>query len=212
MADDGSFAVVWEAGPGGGDAITAGLVQAVDVMARRYDNAGTAQGSEFVVNSYTTGNQFDPSIAVGSAGDFVVVWTDDYEGYPSYYSRGVKGQRYDSAGNPEGTEFQVNTYTTGNQYEPSVALEADGDFVVTWTDNYGESDGQDGDYSGIFAQRFGSGGAPIGGEFLVNTTTTDYQCRSEVAASGTSDFVVVWQGYGPPSGYDVYGQLFGTGP
>ena len=44
---------------------------------------------------------------------------------------------------PVGPEFRVNTYTTGGQVVPSVAMDADGDFVVTW-----DSLGQDGSGSG----------------------------------------------------------------
>ena len=39
-----------------------------------------------------------------------------------------------------GGEFQVNTYTTGDQEGPALALDAAGDFVVTWV-----SGGHDGD-------------------------------------------------------------------
>jgi hypothetical protein len=53
---------------------------------------------------------------------------------------GVFGQRYDGAGNAAGGEFQVNTYTTSAQYEPGVASDSSGRFVVVWA-----SFGQDGD-------------------------------------------------------------------
>ncbi len=33
---------------------------------------------------------------------------------------------------PAGAEFQVNTYTTDQQEDPAVAVDADGDFVVVW--------------------------------------------------------------------------------
>ena len=45
---------------------------------------------------------------------------------------GVFGQRYAADGTATGTEFQVNTYTSDNQQEPSVTGLADGGFVVTW--------------------------------------------------------------------------------
>ena len=58
---------------------------------------------------------------------------------PSGYS--VQGQRYTSDGSIAGSEFQVNTYTTGGQRFPSVGLDADGDFVVCvgkrWLERYG---------------------------------------------------------------------------
>ncbi len=33
---------------------------------------------------------------------------------------------------PTAAEFRVNTFTTGNQFDPAVAMDDDGDFVVTW--------------------------------------------------------------------------------
>ena len=52
-------------------------------------------------------------------------------------------------GGPLGPEFRVNTYTTNNQWNPSVAAVASGDFVVVW-----ESDLQDGSGLGVFGQRY----------------------------------------------------------
>jgi hypothetical protein len=46
------------------------------------------------------------------------------------FGTGVFGQRYTSAGIAQGSEFQVNTYTTSAQGKPKVAADADGDFVV----------------------------------------------------------------------------------
>ena len=62
---------------------------------------------------------------------------------------GVVGRRFDASGVPEGGEFLVNSYTTGDQRGPAVAVGAGGNFVVAWT-----SFGQDGDSLGVFAQRF----------------------------------------------------------
>ena len=65
-----------------------------------------------------------------------------------------------------GTEFQVNTYTSDNQQEPSVTGLADGGFVVTWM-----SGNQDGSSWGIYGQRYAADGAASGDEFLINTVT-----------------------------------------
>src|SRR5262249_21745302 len=66
---------------------------------------------------------------------------------------GVFGQHFLRTGEPLGDEFQVNTYTTGDQAEPSISADATGDFVVVWTGGSGYDTPQDGDGSGIFAQR-----------------------------------------------------------
>src|SRR5438045_2968739 len=88
-----------------------------------------------------------------------------------------------------GPEFSANAYTTGGQLNPAVAADADGDVVVAWQSNNqaGPSSGYD-----VYAQRFGASGAPLGGEFRVNATTTDAQRHPAVAADAAGDFVVAW--------------------
>ncbi|MCG8455583.1 MAG: hypothetical protein MI919_04825, partial [Holophagales bacterium] len=60
-------------------------------------------------------------------------------------------------GSAVGAEIQVNTYTTSFQDSPSVAVDADGDFVVVWTSN-----GSDGtDNSSYSIQKTGPGFVPV---------------------------------------------------
>src|SRR6185369_4186007 len=68
-------------------------------------------GSEFQINTYTTGNQQRAAVAAAPAGDFVVAWSSDGSAGSdtSYYS--IQARRYDSAGMPVGTQFQVNSNT-----------------------------------------------------------------------------------------------------
>ena len=101
---------------------------------------------------------------------------------------------------PVGGEFQVNTFTTDVQQAPSVAVSANGDFVVIW-ENEGGSVGSDTGLS-IAGQRYAADGTPQGGEFQVNTYTTGYQNLPSVAAAPGSDFVVAWTSYGS-SGTDT---------
>ena len=132
----GNFVVVWNSPQDG---------SSDGVFGQRYNGSGVPLGSEFRVNTYTTGFQEFPSVAADSTGNFVAVWHSNQEG-----SVGIVGQRFASSGAPLGSEFRVNTYTTGNQYFPSVAADSAGNFVVVWT-----SYGQDGSGLGIFAQRYG---------------------------------------------------------
>ncbi len=98
-----------------------------------------------------------------------------------------------------GSEFQVNAYTTNNQWRTSVAASASGDFVVTWS-----STGQDGSSSGVFAQRYDASGAQVGGEFQVNTTTIGSQSYPDVGIDADGNFVIVW------STGDVIGQRYSS--
>ena len=49
----------------------------------------------------------------------------------------IRLQAFDDSGNKIGGEITVNTTTTGEQSEPSVAALPDGRVVVSWTDNSG---------------------------------------------------------------------------
>ena len=124
-------------------------------------------GLDFPVNSFTTNSQRTASMAMDADGDFVVTWQSDAQDGNAY---GIYAQRYNAAGVTQGVEFRVNSTTIDSQTNSAVAMDADGDFVVTW-----ESNNQDGGGEGIYAQRFNSVGSPKGGEFRVNTTTTNHQ-------------------------------------
>src|SRR5690349_9935414 len=72
---------------------------------------------------------------------------------------------------PAGGEDLVNTDTTGAEgldthAQQAVAADPSGDFVVAWT----SSGGQDGNGTGIFAQRYDAAGNQVGAEIQVNTT------------------------------------------
>ena len=177
------------------------------VSAQRFDNAGVSQGSEFVVNSTTSSGQYEPAIAELNDGGFVVVYRDDSGSDGS--SSGVQGQRFDAAGNPVGTEFQVNTETGSFQYEPGVSSLAGGGFVVTWTSSTSGSAG-DGSGQGIFAQRYDAAGNPVGSEFLVNTGVSGDQRESVVAGLADGTFVVAWTDRAAldASSWGVFGQHF----
>jgi hypothetical protein len=185
---DGDFVVVWESA--GQDGSSYGIV------GQRYDTTGAAIGAEFRVNSYTTSNQLDPSVASDASGNFVVVWHSvpgqDGDG------AGVFGQRYDSEGVPLGTEFLVNSFTTGQEFHPSVASDASGNFVVVWR-NYSVGNG------GIFGQRYDSEGVAQGGEFRVAAgNDTAYP---SVASTANGNFVVVWVEYFS-GGFGTRGQRY----
>jgi hypothetical protein len=81
---------------------------------------------------------------------------------------------------PSGSEFRVNTYTPNQQrtfFESpqSIAMDADGDFVVTWS-----SYGQDGSGYGGVRPALQCGGVAQGSEFRVNTATSYNQQYSTV--------------------------------
>jgi hypothetical protein len=178
MDNDGDFVIAW----------TGQDQNYLGVFAQRYNSGGVAQGSEFQVNSCTLSNQSHPSVAMDSDGDFIITWYSQYEvdQYCNSELWDVYAQRFNSAGVPQGSEFQVNTNTIGEQHDPSVAMDSDGDFVIVWRSN------QDGDIANIYARQFNNAGVAQGNEFLVNTYTTNLQQRPAVAMDSDGNFVVAW--------------------
>ncbi|MFN8375766.1 MAG: hypothetical protein U0694_23200 [Anaerolineae bacterium] len=65
MDSVGSYVVVWA------NQITSGDT---DIYARRYNAANAAQGDQFRVNTTTAGMQEYPTVAMDSAGNFIVNW------------------------------------------------------------------------------------------------------------------------------------------
>lgn len=170
------------------------------IYARRYNAEGVAQGTEFRVNSFTLGNQNGPTVAMDLAGDFVVAWASPHEG--SVY--GVYAQRFNSAGVAQGGEFLVNSYTTDNQGVPAAAMDADGDFAISWV-----SEGQDGSGFGIYAQSYNAAGVAQGTELHVSTETFHQQGFPAMAMDAAGDFVVAWQSYlQDGSAYGIYAQRY----
>ena len=188
----GNFVVVWNSGYNNQDGSGYG------VFGQRFNAAGSKLGSEFRINSYTTSDQVFPAVAADGSNNFVVVWASKGQDGSGY---GVFGQRFDAAGSEVGSEFQVNSYTTGDQQWVAVAEGSSGGFAVVWS-----SFGQDGSRSGVFGQQFNSAGGKVGGEFQVNSYTTQDQDAPAVAADGSGNFVVAWEGTQGESGAGVFGQ------
>jgi hypothetical protein len=88
----------------------------------------------------------------------------------------------------QGSEFRVNSYTTGDQRNPAVASSPDGDFVVVWDSRY-QVNGYD-----VFGQRYGDiifeDGFESGGLTRWSSATTDggnLSVAGAAAMAGTDD-------------------------
>jgi hypothetical protein len=165
-AANGNFVVVGQANAAAGN---------TNIFTVRYDHNGTQLSPRVLINTSTisSGYQQAPAVCSADDGSFVVVWQSENQDGSGY---GIFGERFDSAGNAVGTEFQVNTYTASHQHSPGICCSPAGAFVVVW-----QSAGQDGDGYGVFGQRFGSDGAPLGAEFQINTSSAGDQFAPKAA-------------------------------
>lgn len=145
-------------------------------------------GPEFQVNTYTSGDQKLPVVAMRSDGGFVVVW--DSGPHPLDPSgRAIIGRRFDAAGNPQSAEFLVNTGTSGDQTDPSVAMNGSDAFVVSWH-RVSSHD--------CAAQRFDASGAPLGAEAqacLATTAANEFASPAHVSMDGAGGFKTLYRNW-----------------
>jgi Ca2+-binding RTX toxin-like protein len=200
IAANGDFVVAW----------TRVGESSNEIFARRYDASGVAQGDEFLVFSTTTSNVVYSSAAMDDSGNFVIAWSstgdnpDTTPGSPEYLSS-VAAQRYDAAGVAQGGVISISTAGSTDFERPAIAMDPDGDFVVTWADY--DSLGT----NAVFAQRYNALGIAQGTPINVNTTPGNSATRqTSVAMSDAGDFVVTWTSYveGPNPGDDVFARRF----
>ncbi|MEZ0579975.1 Calx-beta domain-containing protein [Nocardioides sp. MH1] len=170
------------------------------VYAQRYGADGTALGSETQVNVTTAGDQSEPDVAMDASGDYVVTWTSDGQ---DGSGTGIYARRFAADGTPIGGEFRVNSTTAGAQTSPKVAMDAAGDFVVTFT-----SDGQDGNLTGVYARRYNASGTALGSATLVNQTTSGNQEDADVAMDAAGNYAIAWTGKGSDASLGVWARRY----
>ena len=188
MAPDGSFAVTWTSV--GQDGSQEG------VYLRLFNADGTAKANEVRVNSLTTLSQSNSAIAMDDAGNIVVAW----QGYGLSDADGIYFRRFNSSGNAlDASDRLANTTALNTQYDPSVALSANGTFVIAWDDGVG-----------VHARRFrfSDGIALDTNQVTIQTETT--AGNGDVAIDANGNAVVVWRttGSGDGSGTTIWGRRY----
>lgn len=148
------------------------------VLARMFDRFGNPVSGEFQVASYPAGFREGLDIAMDGDGDFTITW--DVDGVDGSGS-GVQARRYAASGAPLGSTFQVNTTTLGDQVQPRVAMDLQGNVAMVWAS------------SGIYAQAYNFKGQPVGSEFRVDEPGPFSRSDPDVAMSAAGESVIVWE-------------------
>ncbi len=175
------------------------------IFAVAFDGNFTVRSGQYLVNTYTTGDQALASVAAQADNSFIVVWESFGQDGDA---NGIFGQRINENNSKVGTEFRVNANTVGYQGAPAVAADAGG-FVVTWFDN---ASGGGAAASEVAVRQFTALGVPVGTQFQANQFTTGFQSFPDVANLGPGKFVVTWHGFGYQDGDDagIFARVFET--
>jgi Ca2+-binding RTX toxin-like protein len=89
-------------------------------------------------------NGYDPDVKLSDNGDFVVTWDSN---------RAVVARRFNGSNVPQNNEFQVSTGNFSSLWSPKIAMDATGDYSITWQ---GKADNNS--YE-LYAQRFENRGS-----------------------------------------------------
>lgn len=191
--DDGGYIITWSSFGQDGSGF--------GVYAQRFNASGVAVGSETRINTTIASAQYLPSVAVLVGGGYVITWASQNQDGSGY---GVYAQHFDATGATVGGETRINTYTSGDQTEPTIAALDDGGYVISWASN-----GQDGSSWGVYAQRFDATGTTVGGETRINTYTNAFQGNPAVSDLADGGYVITWHSADQDgSGYGIYAQRF----
>ena len=157
---------------------------------------GAPRGGDFLLGAQGR-PQPTPTVEMANDGRFVVAWGEraDDQSDNQIYAR-----LFGADCQPLGAPFLVNNVNSGDEYEPAVAMDAAGNFVIAWTGN-----------DGIAARRFSRDGAPRGGQFRVNQRQRNGVWGVDVALDAAGNAMFAWTAYVRIPGWghnDVYVRRF----
>jgi hypothetical protein len=154
-----------------------------EVLAQRLNSAGVKVGPAIFVG----GNDNEanaPSVAIDNQGDFVVAFTQNQPNGNTF----VLARKFGPSGNAIGGNVPVAVGTFA-QTDPSVAMDAEGDFVVSYTrdTNYNNPD--------VFAKLYNVNEQQVA--VISVATTPDVETNSSVAMTPGGGFDVAYEVAGP---------------
>jgi hypothetical protein len=176
-AADNRFVVTWASEVAGENEF--------EIKERYFLSNGANLAAPSVIHSVTGQHLTHPDVAMSATGAYTFTWqadSSDGDRIGIYYAA------YDNTYNQIVAPTQVNTTTAGNQQEPRVAMDENGDFMIVWS-----SFDQDGDHFGIYGQRYTNGGVANGGEIAIATNTTGSQDHAAIAVSREGGkYIISW--------------------
>ena len=206
--EDGTFIVAWEGEDDDG----------LGIFARAIDDLGDPLAQEIAVNTTMQGDQVQPVIGVESNDDakfdngFVLAWQG-----PDGDGNGIFAQFFDEEGFPLGDEIRINQTPAGEQFDPDISIDDDGDALITWS----EADPDNLPVTGpgqslrgvpilIRGRRVLTGSLRLGEEnfpeFTIASGILDFPA---VATEANGDFVVLWENAFDGDGSGIFGLRYG---
>ncbi|MGA2253720.1 MAG: hypothetical protein ABSG53_03585, partial [Thermoguttaceae bacterium] len=150
-------------------------------------------------NANYTNPQYNPAVAMDLYGNFTLVWAN--QGVDASYFNDVSLQRYNKVGNTIGSQVTVNFEDTYIDFSPDIAIGADGNMVVTWSETANPSYLVNEPFqSVVYVRAFNAQTVPLWTEVAVPGSGS----YSTVSMDGQDNFTVAWELTGVDK--DLYGE------
>lgn len=159
----GGFIITWRDASG-----ALGDTDGTGIAGQAFDAAGEPVGGEFLVNTRTAGEQFNPQVTSLADGGFAICWSE--------YGA-IRAQLFDAAGVRVGGEMLVASGFSSAAPQARIARLSDGHLVIAWAVDGGTSR----------AQVFDAEGTAIGGQLALKVPSP-----ASLAALPGGGFVVAW--------------------
>jgi hypothetical protein len=173
-----------------------------EIYLRRFSPAGVPLGDPVQVNTLTADDQFNPRIAVGPGGAFLVIWqSDEFDVSANGIRIWIRAQAFAANGTPVGGERLVSAESTafGSNMRADVAALTGGGYVVVWEqNNAGGSDTN----AHIRARLVSADGSVPAASFVANSTIGIAEADPAVSEFDGGGFVVIWRRG------DIWGRVF----
>ncbi len=152
-----------------------------DIYFSRSTDEGLTWSTSVKVNDEFPGNCINPSLDVDDSGNLYVAWEDHRNGSDIYFTTSS-----DSGGTWTHPNVRVNEHSTRGSYNPSLAVDDNGNIYVTWTDD------RNGPSDIYFAKSTDGGSTWTTPNMKVNSPSTGYQLLSHVAVGDGGWVYAVW--------------------
>ena len=178
------------------------------VQGRIYSKNTLPRTNVLPISDLDEGRAATPRSTVGASGDFVVTWRE--EPASGNVASRIVTQIFSETGEAKSAKQTVTAAPTA-QF-PVVASDDDGDFVITWEQEYASTSWD------VMARSYSRSADALGAEFLVSESADGSQRRPTIDRNSIGDFVIVWEqetASAKASGGSLVGRFFtpsGTPP
>jgi hypothetical protein len=147
-----------------------------NVFAQMFNPDGTKRGLQITVASSNLSHN-EPAVAMDQFGAFVVVYTEGPDN-----NQTIVAKRYNNQGQQIGGQV-ADVSIGGPEFDPSVAMDPRGDFVITYTE-----EGSHPQVVGRFFNSSGNFAQPI----IVDDVSSNNDSQANVTMDAFGDIAIVW--------------------